>query len=123
MGKIVLSIVLGLLSPLVFIIGAEPFEVRGQNSVQEIAGGCAALAIYLAICQFLVARRSEEIRTVFFAMTAPVLASFFLVVALERPHTVLVQGIPMLLAGSMGTLFGAWLARYAVRHRRASSSS
>jgi hypothetical protein len=58
MGKIVLSVVLGLLSPLVFIIGAEPFEVRGMNSVQEVLAGCIAVALYLAVCQFMATRNS-----------------------------------------------------------------
>ena len=47
MNKVVLSAILGLLSPFVFIIGAEPVEVRGENSVKEIPAGCVALTLYL----------------------------------------------------------------------------
>src|ERR1035441_5879140 len=59
MGRIVISVVLGLLSPFVFIMGAAPFEVHGSNSVKEVLAGCIAVALYLAVCQFLVARSSE----------------------------------------------------------------
>src|ERR1039458_4685254 len=58
MGRIVISVVLGLLSPFVFIMGAAPFEVHGSNSVKEVLAGCIAVALYLAVCQFLVARSS-----------------------------------------------------------------
>ena len=59
MGKIVISIVLGFLSPFALMIGAEPFEVHGRNSVKEVLAGCIAVALYLAVCQFLVARSSD----------------------------------------------------------------
>src|ERR1039457_1155624 len=58
MGRIVISVVLGLLSTFVFIMGAAPFEVHGSNSVKEVLAGCIAVALYLAVCQFLVARSS-----------------------------------------------------------------
>jgi len=111
MGKIVLSVVLGLLSPFVFIMGAEPFEVRGKTSIQEILGGCIAVALYLAVCQFMATRNSSSgLRDdwpILAAMVAPVLAMFLFMAAAEKGGVVLAQGVPMLLAGSIGCLAGS----------------
>lgn len=120
MGKIVLSAILGLFSPLVFMLGAEPFEVRGTTSSKEVLAGCVAMALYLALCQFLVARNARfEDRTLavwsstFAAMIAPVPVAFLAIVVLEKPGVVLVQGFPMLIAGCTGCLAGALAARWA----------
>ena len=103
MGKIVLSVVLGLLSPIVFIMGAEPFEVRGENSVQEVLAGCIAVALYLAVCQFLAVRNSGSgLRAnwpILAAMVAPLLAICLIMVSSDR--------FPILLAGLIGCLAGA----------------
>jgi len=111
MGKIVLCVVLGLLSPFVFIMGAEPFEVRGKTSIQEILGGCIAVALYLAVCQFMATRNSSSgLRDdwpLLAAMMAPLLAMVLLIAAVEKGDVVLAQGVPMLLAGSIGGLAGA----------------
>ena len=104
MGKIVLSVVLGLLSPLVFIMGAEPFEVRGENSVQEVLAGGVAVALYLAVCQFLATRNSSGgLRAdwpILAAMVAPLLAVCLIMGSSD-------VGVPILLAGSIGCLAGA----------------
>jgi hypothetical protein len=109
MGKIVLSVVLGLLSPLVFILGAEPFEVRGKTSIQEVLAGCIAVALYLAVCQFMATRNSSsgfrDDWPILAAMMAPLLAMFM--AAVEKGGVVLAQGVPMLLAGSIGGLAGS----------------
>jgi len=111
MGKIVLSVVLGLLSLFVFILGAEPFEVRGKTSIQEVLGGCIAVALYLAVCQFLAVRNSGSgFRAdwpILAAMMAPVLAVVLFIAAVEKGDVVLEQGVPMLLAGSIGCLAGS----------------
>ena len=111
MGKIVLSVVLGLLSPLVFIMGAEPFEGRGETSIQEILAGCIAGALYLAVCQFMATRNSSSgIRAdwpILAAMVAPLLAVVLFIAAVEKGDVVLAQGVPMLLAGSIGCLAGS----------------
>jgi hypothetical protein len=111
MGKIVLSVVLGLLSPLVFIMGAEPFEARGKTSVQEVLAGCIAVALYLAVCQFMATRNSSsgfrDDWPILAAMMAPLLAMFLFMAAVEKGGVVLAQGVPMLLAGSIGCLAGS----------------
>jgi hypothetical protein len=108
MGKIVLSVVLGLLSPLVFIMGAEPFEGRGGNLVQGVLAGSIAVALYLAVCQFMATRNSSSgLRDdwpVLAAMVAPLLA---VVLFIFERDAVLTQGVPMLLAGCIGCLAGS----------------
>jgi hypothetical protein len=78
------------------------------------------VALYLALCQFLVARNTRlEDRTlagwssVSTAMIAPTVLAFLAIVALEKPAVVLAQGVPMLFAGCTGCLAGALLARWA----------
>lgn len=58
--RFALSFALGLLAPFVFIIGAEPFAVGGRTSVGEVAAGCLAGTLYLAGCQFWVARKENR---------------------------------------------------------------
>src|ERR1019366_1096397 len=94
--------------------------VLGVNSLKEVLAGCVALALYLALCQFLVARSARfagDTRAVwssnFVAMIAPVPIVFLANVVLEKPGVVLAQGVPMLLAGCAGCLAGALAARWA----------
>jgi hypothetical protein len=111
MGRIVLSIILGCLSPFVFILGAEPFEVRGKSSFQEILAGCIAIGLYLAVCQFFVARKGEfGLRTkwiILAAMDAPLLAASIVILVLENGSVFFAQAVPMLLAGCAGSFAGA----------------
>src|ERR1019366_2059536 len=107
MGKIVLSVVLGLLSPLVFIMGPEPFEAHRENSVQEVLAGGVAVALYLAVCQFMATRNSSSgLRDdwpMLAAMIAPLLAICLFMVATGSSDV----AVPMLLAGSIGCLAGS----------------
>src|ERR1017187_7530693 len=87
------SAILGLFSPLVFFLGAAPFEGGGGNSLKEVLAGCVAVALYLALCQFLVARSAHSAgrtRAVwsssFVAMIAP-LPVVFLAIAVDRKST------------------------------------
>jgi hypothetical protein len=76
------------------------------------------LALYLAVCQFLVARSSGLLFEwpILFAMVAPLLAMVLLIAAVEKPSTVLAQGIPMLVAGCIGSLAAALLAKLVSPH-------
>ena len=109
-----LPLFLGLLAPAAFILGAEPFAVRGRTSIKEIVGGCVAVALYLAICQFLVARKRNRglgaIWPTLVAMIAPLMVMVVVIALVEKSHTVLVQGLPMLISGCFGSLAGAVLA-------------
>ena len=103
-GKILFSVVAGFFSPIVYILGAEPFEVRGENSVQEVLAGGVAVALYLAVCQFLATRNSSGgLRAdwpILAAMVAPLLAVCLIMGSSD-------VGVPILLAGSIGCLAGA----------------
>jgi hypothetical protein len=108
MGKIVLCVVLGLLSPLVFILGAEPFEARGETSIQEVLAGCIAVALYLAVCQFLAVRNSSSrLRDDWPILAAMVVPPLAVVLFIFERDAVLTQGVPMLLAGCIGCLAGS----------------
>jgi uncharacterized membrane protein HdeD (DUF308 family) len=102
-GKILLSVVLGFFSPIVYIIGAEPFEARGETSVQEVLAGCIAVALYLAVCQFMATRNSSSgLRDdwlILAAMVAPLVAISFIMESSDR--------FLILLAGCIGCLAGA----------------
>ena len=85
-------------------MGAEPFEVRGENSVQEVLAGGVAVALYLAVCQFMATRNSSSgFRAdwpILAAMVAPLLAVCLIMGSSD-------VGVPMLLAGSIGCLAGS----------------
>lgn len=61
--RIVLGVFLGLLVLLVFIVGAEPFEGLGPDSLWVIASGSLAVALYCAACQYWIARRTPRSTT------------------------------------------------------------
>ncbi len=60
MAMTILSAILGLLSPIVFIIGAMPFSVHGTVPLKAALAGSVTLALYLALFQFLVARNAHS---------------------------------------------------------------
>ena len=75
----------------------------GKNSVQEVLAGGVAVALYLAVCQFMATRNSSSgLRDdwpILAAMIAPLLAICLIMVSSD--------GFPMLLAGSIGCLAGS----------------
>ena len=114
MSKAPQSILLGFPSIFAFMIGAEFFETRGATSVKEILAGSLTLALYQAICQFLLVRKGtlglRACWPTIAAMNAPLLGFFLIIVVAEKPGVVLSQGVPMLLSGGIGTFVGAALA-------------
>jgi hypothetical protein len=102
------------------MLGAEPFEARGGNSLKEVLAGCVAMALYLALCQFLVARSARSAgstpavwSSLFVAMIAPLVVAFLAIAIMEKSGVVLEQDVPMLFAGCTGCLAGALIARWA----------
>lgn len=114
MRMIPISAGLGLLAPVAFILGAEPFEVPGQNSLKEILAGSVAVALYFAACQFWLVRGSTRAPRVNWpvlgAMIASLLAVCLLTVLLEGGRSWLFAGLPMLISGCVGGVAGALLA-------------
>jgi serine/threonine protein kinase len=117
LGRLAFSFLLGVFFLFPFFAGAELFAgPHGEATARGIAIASAAIAVYLAVCQFLMARRCRGWRVgwpLVVAMSVPVLADFLLIAALENHEVLLSQGVPMVLAGLGGTLTGAHLA-----HRR-----
>jgi hypothetical protein len=114
MRKVLFSAGLGLLAPVAFILGAEPFEVPGQNSLKEILAGSVAVALYFAACQFWLARGSVRVHRINWpvlkAMIASLLAMCLLPILLEGGQSWLFASLPMLVSGCIGGLGGALLA-------------
>ena len=120
MGMTALSAILGLFSPLVFFLGAAPFEGGGGDLLKEVLSGSVAMALYLALCQFLVARSAHSAgrtRAVWSsslaAMIAPLPVVVLAIAVMEKSGVVLEQDVPMLFAGCTGCLAGALIARWA----------
>ena len=106
---------LGLLAAFVFILGAEPFEVQGQNPVMERVGGSLAVAAYCAVCQFLFARRDAKIvvpswRNVA-AMVLGLAAASLFIVAVEGGQQWRYSAVPLLVAGCIGAVVGMAVGR------------
>jgi hypothetical protein len=94
MRQIAISVWLGFLALPAFFFGVLPFDVNGQPTpLKGIVSGCAAVALCLAVCQFLVARRSGREAAASAAATGMFTAG-------QRPRetSVLLAGWPLQLA-------------------------
>jgi hypothetical protein len=121
-GKILRFGVLWVFSPIVFFLGAEPFEGRGGNLVQGVLAGSIAVALYLAVWRFMATRNSSSgLRDdwpILAVMVAPLLA---LCLKMDKGDR-LTHGVPMLLAGCIGCLAGSVAAHRGTAPGRARSS-
>ena len=110
MKKFFHAAILGFFAPIAFIGGAESFAVHEGNPLRELLAGCLVMGAYLVICQCLVAKRGGRLRDNLGAMAGmitPLSLAFLLMLLVEKPPVILVQGIPMLLAGCMAVFAGA----------------
>ena len=146
MRQIAISVWLGFLALPAFFFGAMLYgDVNGQPPPpKEIVSGCAAVALCLAVCQFLVARRSgreadadtaatgmfqftagerpreTSVRlpgwSLLLAMLAPVVGMCCLMLLLDpKPGE---RTVPAFLsAGIIGVLAGAALAKFTAKRR------
>ena len=114
MGRIVLSIVLGLFAFVVSLMVGELLGVPGQNTIREILGASLAGALYLAVSQFFVAprgsRRLGPKWPTMVAMVAPLLAMRLLVIVGEGDRAWLYSALPMFIPGCLGIVAGAAVA-------------
>ena len=143
MRQIAISVWLGFLALPALFFGAARFDVNGQPTpLKGIVRGCAAVALCLAVCQFLVARRSgreadagaaatgmftagqrpREIGvrlpgwSLPLAMLAPVVGMCCLMLLLDpKPSERIAPAF--LSAGIIGLLAGAALAKATVKRR------
>ena len=113
MNRILALVGLGILSPLVFFLGAAPFEVPGQNPIMERVGGSLAVAIYCAVCQFWLARRSAKPATSSWArlsaMVVPIVATCLLAEVAEGGQSWRYSWGPLLVAGCVGSVAAVFL--------------
>ncbi len=113
MGRILLSIVLGLFAPVVAFMAAAIVEVPGQNPIQERVAGSLAVAIYLAICQFLVTPRESRKPGAnwpsMVALGAPLLVLSFIAEAKDLWERAFMYG-PIVISGWLGILAGVLVA-------------
>ena len=148
MRQIVISFLLGFLALPAFFFGVLPFDVNGQPvPLNGIASGSAAVALCLAVCQFLVARSSggeadagaaatgifttpQRPRensvllpgwSLLLAMLAPVAGMCSLMLLLDpKPNERIAPAF--LSAGIIGVLAGAALAKSTVKRGHAEMS-
>lgn len=115
MKRILMSIGLGLLTPFIAILGAEPFEVPGKNPLMERVGGGLAVALYCAACQFWLARRNAKAATSTWpsvaAMVLAIGAICLLVIVAEGGQSWRFFAVPVLVAGFIGAVVGMVLGR------------
>jgi hypothetical protein len=148
MRQIAISVLLGFLALPAFFFGAELFDVNGQPTpLTGIVSGCTAVALCLAVCQFLVAgssggeaaagaaatgmftagQRPREISVLLpgwslpLAMLAPVVGICCLMLLLD-PKPGERTAPAFLSAGIIGVLAGAALAKSTVKRGHAGMS-
>ena len=127
MRQIAISFWLGFLALPAFFFGVLPFDVNGQPTpLKGIVSGFAAVALCLAVCQFLVARSSgSEVDAgdapppgwlLLLAMLAPVVGMCCLGLLLDPQPSE--RDAPAFMSASIiGVLAGAVLAKFTVKHR------
>jgi Na+-translocating ferredoxin:NAD+ oxidoreductase RnfA subunit len=105
--RVVLAVVLGLCSFVVASVSDEMLAARSQGLPVTFV----IMGAYLALCQFLVAKKGVEPganRATLLGMAAPPVLMFFVgTLAFESREVFLSQGIPGLLAGCLGPVVGA----------------
>jgi hypothetical protein len=108
--RVALAVALGVSA---FGVGTLSDGMLGAARSPTPSATFVIMGAYLAVCQFLVAAKGVGLRAnlaTLLGMTAPWFLGFVANVVLENRDTLLSQGIPMLLAGSLGPLAGAIVA-------------
>ena len=110
--RVVLAVVLGFCA---FIVVSVSDGMLGAARSQSVDVSFVIMGAYLALCQFLVATKGVQPganwATLLGMATPPVLMFFVATLVLERHEVFVNQGIPGLLAGSLGPVLGAIAAR------------
>ena len=109
MIRIVLSICLGFLATVAFMVGGALFENQGQ---WETRAGLVAIALYCAACQFFLPRK----RSAAFPANWPIVIGLIgmvgslLAVCVKMVQGGFSQSWPQFVSGSVAALAGALLA-------------
>jgi len=114
MRNALLPIGLGLFAPIAFILGGAPFDVPGRNPPAAFVAGSLAVALYFTVVAFGlfrdVRRTAQASRPIFAGLLLSLLAVCVLVSVLEGGNAWLLDGLPMLLSGSLGVGIGFFFA-------------
>ena len=105
MKRVLLAIGVGILAPFVFILGASPFEVPGQNTPKEIRAGSIVVLVYSAFCEFWIAGKLVGSPTARWPIPVTTVLSFLVVaalLALQGGLTWLFSGLPIFASGCLG---------------------
>jgi len=106
--RVVLAVVLGFCA---FVVASVSDEMLGAARSQNLPVTFVIMGAYLALCQFLVAKRgvapSGNWATLLGMAAPPVLMFFVGTLVFESHEVFLNQGIPGLLAGCLGPVVGA----------------
>jgi FtsH-binding integral membrane protein len=106
--RVVLAVVLGFGA---FIVGSASDDMLGAARSPSPPLSFVIMGAYLALCQFLVAKKGMTPRanwaTLLGMAAPPALILFAGTFAFERQEIFLNQGVPGLLAGSLGPVLGA----------------
>lgn len=106
--RVGLAVVLGFCA---FIVASVSDEMLGAAGGQSLPVTFVIMGAYLALCQFLVAKKGVEPSAnwaTLLGMAAPPALMFFVSTLVFESHEVFLnQGIPGLLAGCLGPVVGA----------------
>ena len=106
--RVVLAVVLGFCAFIVASVADGMFRAARSTSLPL---SFVIMGVYLALCQFFVATKGVNPvanRATLLGMAAPPVLMFFVgTLVFERHEVFLNQGIPGLLAGSLGPVLGA----------------
>lgn len=107
--RLVLSLLLGALALFVFILGAEPFNAPGQNSVGELVSAGLAVVVYCALAQFWLASRDRPgLRAKWPTLAAMIVPLFGWLPIMD--HGFSATGATLVFSGGLGAFAGAALA-------------
>jgi hypothetical protein len=108
MRRVPLALLLGLLAPFAAFMGGAAVEIPGQNPPQEVIAASAAAALFLGVCQYLVAcgggRPGRR-----WPAAVTMLVPLFVGVGIAEGASPL---SPVLIAGCAASLAGVFLARW-----------
>lgn len=112
MKRVLLSIGVGILAPFVFILGASPFEVPGQNTPKEILAGSVVVLLHSAFCEFWIAGKLVGPPRARWPIPVTTVLSFLVVaalLALQGGLAWLFSGLPIFVSGCLGVAAGLLL--------------
>jgi ABC-type transport system involved in cytochrome c biogenesis permease subunit len=114
MKQLLLPIGIGLLAPIVFILGGAPFDVPGRNPPAAFVSGSVAVILYFTATAFGLfqdrRRTSRRAWPISAGLLLSLLAVCLAVALLEGGMSWLINGVPLFMAGCVGVAVGFFLS-------------